>query len=433
MILFKNVKLFDGHSLIGERDVLIKNNKIQLIQNDIDEQSIPMDILHELKIINGNGKLLAPGFIDVHVHLREPGFEYKETIETGSLAAAKGGFTTICCMPNTNPVIDSIETVQSIKAKAAINNGVSVNCIAAITVSERGEDLTDFVALREAGIIALSDDGRGVQDAKVMQDAFMQAAELKIPVIIHAEDEPLAKGGHMHAGEKAEELGIKGIPSTSESVMVARDILLAEAANAHVHFAHLSAKESVRWIEHAKKMGINVTCEVTPQHLVMNDQDILEDHGNFKVNPPIRAREDQNQLISAFQSGIIDIIATDHAPHSEEEKSRGIKGSPFGMVGLETAFAVLYSKLVLQHKVSLERLLQAMTSRPAEIFGFKNGIIEPNGEANLVLVDLDKRKLVDANNFASKGKNSPFIGWELQGWPIMTIVSGEIIHEDKEV
>ncbi|OEF96153.1 dihydroorotase [Desulfuribacillus alkaliarsenatis] len=435
-VLIKNVQLFDGRQLHKSKDILIENEKIVAIEDKIDERLVENaieDNYQDIVKINAAGKLLTPGFIDMHVHLREPGFEYKETIETGSKAAAKGGFTTIACMPNTKPVTDSKEIVEYIYEKANVNNGVKVYPIGAITIGEKGQELTNFQELKDAGIIALSDDGRGVQNAKLMQEAFNNAKSLEIPIIIHAEDDSLAASGHLHDGQKAKELNIKGIPSTSESIMVARDILLAESAKAHVHFAHLSAKESVDWIEVAKAKGIHVTCEVTPQHLVMCDEDILEDHGNYKVNPPIRSNEDQNALIDALNKGVIDIIATDHAPHSDDEKNSGIEKSYFGMTGLETAFAVLYTKLVLTGKISLERVLESLTSKPAEIFNINRGHIFVGSVADMVLIDLNDKKVVEVDKFESKGKNSPFINWDLHGWPVLTMVAGKVIYKDERV
>jgi dihydroorotase len=431
-ILIKNAQHFNGIELIDKCDVLVLGELINDVAYKIDEQyarEIAEANNEEIIVIDGTDKLLSPGFIDMHVHLREPGYEYKETIESGSNSAAKGGYTTICCMPNTKPVTDNVQTVKYILNKASENNGVSVYPIGAITIGEQGEILTDFHDLYNAGVIALSDDGRGVQKASLMQQAFNQASELKLPLIIHAEDESLASGGHIHDGVKTKEFNLKGIPSSSEVVMVARDIFLAKSANAHVHFAHISAKESVDIIKWAKLQGINVTCEVTPQHLTMSDEDIKENDGRYKVNPPLRSTNDQKALIDSFNSGVIDIIATDHAPHSESEKDKGLDKSYFGMIGLETAFAVLYTKLVLKGEVSLIHLLKAMTSRPADIFKLDCGIIQKNKKADLVLIDLTAKKVVEKSQFVSKANNSPFIGWKLQGWPVMTIASGKVIYD----
>ncbi len=445
-ILVRNVQIFTGGQVSKDCfDVLIDNHQVTEIvpvqeqaHGQVQEQAIEDRWAsaeaangHEaLTVIDGSRCLLAPGFIDMHVHLREPGFEHKETIASGSLAAAKGGFTSVCCMPNTQPVVDNRQTVEYIMEKAKANNGVDVHVIGAISIGELGEKLTDFSELKKAGIIALSDDGRGVQNGKLMLDAFQQAAEHGLPVIIHAEDELLAARGHIHDGTKAKMLGITGIPSVSESVMVARDILLAKDSGCHVHFAHMSAKESIQWIGFAKQLGIRVTCEVTPQHLVLTDEDIPLNHGNYKVNPPLRSYEDREVLREAFRDGVIDIIATDHAPHTEEEKSQGIVKSPFGMVGLETAFPVLYTHLVQPGIIQLERLLDAMTNKPAELFGIECGSVQPGGTADFVLLDLQTSKAVEASDFVSKGKNSPFIGDSLCGWPILTIKSGEIIYSN---
>ena len=367
------------------------------------------------------GKLVTYGLCDVHVHLRQPGFEAKETIATGTTAAMMGGYTAVCAMPNLNPTPDSLEHIgeelKYIKDDAAIK----VYPYAAITVDRKGRQLVDMEALREYAI-AFSDDGSGVQSDEMMRKAMEEAARLDVIIAAHCEVNDLLKGGYIHDGEYCKANGHKGICSESEWGQIARDLKLAEETGCRYHVCHISTKESVEIIREAKKRGVKVTCETGPHYLVFCDED-LKDEGRFKMNPPIRSKEDRAALIEGIKDGTIDCIATDHAPHTAEEKSRGLKGSAMGVVGLETAFGVCYTHLVKTGIISMQRLVDLMCLNPRRIFG-----LEVEGEANLAIFDLDKKWTVDPNEFASMGKATPFEGMQLYGQPERLIFEGKLIE-----
>ncbi|MFD2616947.1 dihydroorotase [Terrilactibacillus laevilacticus] len=419
--LLKNGKVFINGQL-EKKDVLIKDGKIMKIEENISEDGA--------EIIDVQGKIVSPGFVDVHVHLREPGGEHKETIKTGTEAAARGGFTTVCAMPNTKPVPDRPERMKALLKKIEEDAVVHVLPYGAITQDLQGEALTDVEALKELGTFALTDDGVGVQTAGMMFEAMKAAAQYNIPVVAHCEDNSLIYGGVVHDGKFAREHGIKGIPNICEATQIARDVLLAEAAGAHYHVCHVSTKESVRVIRDAKRAGIHVTAEVTPHHLLLTEDDIPEVDTNYKMNPPLRAREDHQALIEGLMDGTIDIIATDHAPHSESEKAKPIEKAPFGIVGSETAFPLLYTHFVKEGRMTLTELLSFMTIKPAKTFNLDCGKIEVGKEADIVVIDLEKEQKIDVNQFYSKGKNTPFDGWNCIGWPIMTFVSGQLAWKE---
>lgn len=383
------------------------------------------------EVIDAAGKLVSAGFIDMHVHLRDPGFEHKEDIVTGSRSAAKGGFTTIACMPNTRPVIDKPETVKYVLDKAAAAGLVKVLPYAAITKNELGRELTDFAALKEAGAIGFTDDGVGVQNAQMMKDAMALAKSLDMPVIAHCEDDTLVEGAWASEGAFSRKHGIKGIPNESEAIHVGRDVLLAEATRVHYHVCHVSTEQSVRLIRLAKSIGVSVTAEVCPHHLLLSDEDIPGlDDANWKMNPPLRTPRDVQAVIEGLEDGTLDMIVTDHAPHSAEEKARGVDLAPFGIVGFETAFPLLYTKFVETGRWTLGFLLQRMTKDPARVFRLATGRLEQDAPADLTIVDLEGERTVDPSTFLSKSSNTPFGGWQLKGWPVATIVDGKVVWSE---
>lgn len=428
-LIIRNASVLNGNGELETKHLTIADGVITEI-TAVDEAPAPDQKNPEVQVIDAAGKLVTPGFIDMHVHLREPGFEHKETIETGSKSAARGGFTTIACMPNTRPVTDSPETVSLVLDKAKEAGLVHVLPYAAITKNELGRELTDFAALKAAGAIGFTDDGVGVQNAQMMKDAMSLAASMGMPVIAHCEDNSLVEGAPVAEGEFAKRHGLKGIPNESEAIHVGRDILLAEATGVHYHVCHVSTEQSIRLIRQAKSLGIQVTAEVCPHHLILSEEDIPGLDANWKMNPPLRSKRDVEACIEALEDGTIDIVVTDHAPHSAEEKAKGMQLAPFGIVGFETAFPLLYTKFVAEGRWSLAMLVQRMTEDPARVFGLQTGRLELGAPADLTIVDLEKEKEVNPEEFASKGRNTPFTGWKLKGWPVTTIVDGKIIWSE---
>lgn len=420
--IIQNVQLLNEEGALIEQDVKIADGKIAQIGTGLNAEGA--------KTIDGKGLLLSPGFIDVHVHLREPGGEHKETIETGTKAAAKGGYTTICAMPNTRPVPDTIENLEKVNSLIKENAKIRVLPYASITIREAGKERTNLKELKEHGAFAFTDDGVGVQEAGMMYEAMQDAAAIDMPVVAHCEDNTLIYGGAMHEGTRNKELGLPGIPSIAESVHIARDVLLAEAAGAHYHVCHVSTKESVRAIRDAKKAGIRVTGEVSPHHLLLTEDDVPGDDADWKMNPPLRAKEDRAALREGLLDGTLDFIATDHAPHTAEEKAAGIAKAPFGITGFETAFPLLYTNFVKTGDWTLKQLIDWMTAKPAEVFNMPYGTITEGAAADLVLIDLNKEQTIDRTTFVSKGKNTPFDGVTCVGWPVMTIFGGDIVWED---
>lgn len=378
------------------------------------------------QVIDASNRLLAPGFVDIHVHLREPGGEHKETIATGTAAAAAGGFTTICPMPNTRPVPDDRETLDALFKKIEETASVRVLPYAAISKNQLGQELVAFEELTDA--FAFTDDGVGVQSAAVMREAMRRAAKLGKTVVAHCEDDTL-KAGSVHEGAYSEREGLQGIPSLAESIHIARDVLIAEATGCHYHVCHVSTKESVRVIRDAKRAGIRVTAEVTPHHLVLTENDIEGQDPNFKMNPPLRSKADRAALLEGLRDGTIDCIATDHAPHAADEKALGIERAPFGITGFETAFPLLYTKLVQTNQMTLSDLVDALTRKPAALFDLPYGRLEVGAPADLVLLDLETVRPVEPKSFYSKGKNTPFAGQLLTGYPVMTLVAGKIVFK----
>ncbi|WP_374018539.1 dihydroorotase [Paenibacillus thiaminolyticus] len=421
MLVIANANILNQAGELQLADLWIEDGQIK---NIVPAGSEPAGTA---EVCDVQGKFVSAGLIDMHVHLREPGFEHKETIATGTRSAAKGGFTTIACMPNTRPVLGTPETIRSIYDKAEAEGIVKVLPYASITVNELGRELTDFAALKEAGAIGFTDDGVGVQNAQVMKDAMSLAKELDMPVIAHCEDDSLVKGRAVTEGEFARKHGLKGIPNESEAIHVGRDILLAEATGAHYHVCHVSTEQSIRLIRQAKQLGIRVTAEVCPHHLLLSDDDIPGMDPNWKMNPPLRSPRDVAACIEGLEDGTIDILVTDHAPHSEEEKAKGMELAPFGIVGLETAFPLLYTRFVATGKWTLSFLIGRMTTDPANVFGLSAGRLEPGAPADITVIDLEAEHEVNPEEFLSKGRNMPFTGWKLKGWPVMTLVDGRIV------
>lgn len=418
-ILLKNGVILNESSDLVQASVLVEDGKIAKIAPTLEEAT------HE--VIDVEGKLISPGFVDLHIHLREPGGEHKETIATGTLAAAKGGFTAVAAMPNTRPVPDTKEQLQWLNERIKETGHVRVLPYASITVREAGKELTNFKELKEAGAFAFTDDGVGVQEAKMMYEAMQQASELDMAIVAHCEDNSLIYKGCVHEGTFSKKQGLNGIPSICESVQIARDVLLAEAANVHYHVCHISTKESVRVVRDAKKAGIRVTCEVTPHHLLLSDLDIPGNDANYKMNPPLRSIEDKQALIAGLLDGTIDFIATDHAPHTAEEKAEGMELAPFGIVGLETAFPLLYTNFVKTGIITLKQLIDYLATKPAETFNLPYGTLAEGSIADLTVIDLNHEEEIDASTFVSKGKNTPFNGWKCAGWPVLTIVDGKTV------
>lgn len=401
------------------QDIRVENGKIVEMAETIASDG---------EVIDAAGKLITPGFVDVHVHLREPGGEHKETIETGTKAAARGGFTAVMPMPNTRPVPDSVKVLEDINKRIEETAHVKVLPYASITTRQLGEELTDFQALKESGAFAFTDDGVGVQSANMMFEAMKQAAEIDMAIVAHTEDNTLIRGGAIHEGDASKRLDIPGIPSVCESTQIARDVLLAEATGCHYHVCHVSTKESVRVIRDAKRAGIRVTAEVTPHHLVLDDSDITGPDTNFKMNPPLRGAEDRAALIEGLLDGTIDFIATDHAPHAEYEKDAEITVAPFGIVGSENAFQLLYTKCVMPGIFTLAQLVDWLTVKPARTFNLEMGELKVGRYADITLIDLKKEYTLDKDEFLSKSKNTPFHGEALTSDIYMTIVDGNIVY-----
>lgn len=418
-ILINALRIIKDNELVSCA-VLIENGLIQDIQDH------PHFNFAEAELIDVKGALVTSGLIDLHVHLREPGFTHKETIKTGTQAAARGGFTTICAMPNTNPTPDTVEKLTHFYERVKKDALVRVLAYAPITTGLKSTQQVDQAALIQAGAIAFTNDGVGVQDAHTMFEAMKQAAPNETIIAAHAEDDTLKYGGVMHEGSINQKLNLPGIPSVCESSQVARDLILAEAAEARYHVCHVSAKETVRVIRDAKKAGIKVSAEVTPHHLLLSDQDITQDDANYKMNPPLRGKADQEALIQGLLDGTIDCIASDHAPHTCDEKKVGMLKAPFGIIGLEYGFALLYTHFVLNGIFTLEALINWMSSKPAAIFGLQVGGLQIGASADLALFDLETEIQIP-ETFVSRSSNSPFIGKTVRGDAVMTLVNGKIV------
>lgn len=422
-MLIKGGRCFVDGRLI-DTDVLIKDGKIQALgKNLVAEDSVD-------KLIDASGKLVAPGLVDVHVHFRDPGLTYKETVETGSKAAAHGGFTTVGAMPNVDPVPDTPEKMRQMIKHNQQTGVVHVAQYSSVTVNRQGDQPVDFQAMKDAGAFAFSNDGSGIQTAGTMYRAMEGAAKVGLPLAAHVEDNSLLFGGVITAGKRAEELGLPGAPSVSESAQVARDLVLAKATGVHYHICHVSTKESVELVRLAKKEGVNVTCEVTPHHLLLADKDIPANNSYFKMNPPLRHEEDRQAVIEGLLDGTIDMIATDHAPHSRKEKPQDdMRGAANGITGSETAFEMLYTKFVRPGIFSLAQLLNWLSAVPAEEFGLDQaGHLEPGKPADIAIFDLNTERKITEDSYLSKGVNSPFTGQRVYGTTDLTLVDGKVAY-----
>jgi dihydroorotase len=425
-LLIKGGRVVDpANDIDAVMDVLIEDGIISAVQVNILDR--------EGTVIDAAGKIVCPGFIDMHVHLREPGFEYKEDIATGTRAAAVGGFTTVCCMPNTNPVIDNAAVATFVRERAAKAGVVNVLPIGCISKAQAGHELTEMADLVAAGCVAVSDDGKPVSDASLMRNALDYAKMFDLPVLSHCEERSFTKNGQMHEGYFSILYGLKGIPAAAEELMVGRDIKLAEMTDAHVHICHASTRGSMELIREAKSRGLKVTAEVTPHHLVLTDEIVGDYDADTKVNPPLRSEEHLQALLQGLLDGTVDCIATDHAPHHLESKDCEYDLAAFGISGLETAAAVVMDGLVNKGWLDLVRMVELFTIGPADVLGIDKGTLDVGTDADITILDPELTKVVNPAEFYSKGKNTPFKGQILTGWPWMTIVKGKMVAREGKI
>lgn len=403
-------------------DVLIENGKVISIGN---QDAADADL-----VIDATDLLVVPGLVDIHVHFRDPGLEYKETIQTGSLSAAAGGFTSVVCMPNTKPAIDKVETLEYVLQTGLKDGAVKVYSSAAITYGIEGQELTDMESLHKAGAVTFTDDGKTVMDPKLVYEAFCKAAELDVPISSHCEDHHLITQGSMHRGKVSNQMNDPGIPSLGEELIIARDLLFAEETGAKLHIQHVSTARGVQLIREAKSRGVRVTAEGAPHHFSITDEQVLSCGTMAKVNPPLRPSQDVEAVIQGLVDGTLDAIATDHAPHSLEEKSRPLKEAPFGMVGLETAVGLTFTYLVHNGKLPIMEAVAKWTSYPAKIMGLPAGKLEVGLDADITILDPHKEWMVEPEAFYSKSKNTPFTGMKLKGKAVLTMVNGNVVYDE---
>ena len=424
-LLIRQGRLVDPVGGIGGvMDILLEDGKVAVIGSDIRER--------DAEIIDARGLTVCAGLVDMHVHLREPGFEYKETVETGAAAAAHGGFTSIACMPNTRPVTDSPEGIDLVKQKAAQACGVHVWPIGAVSKGQKGQELTDFEALKGAGAVALSDDGVPVQNANLMRDGLILAHRQNLTILSHCEDADMVNNYAVNEGRISRQLRINGRPAIAEELMVARDAMLAEETGAAVHICHISTAKSVAIVRRYKRNGVQITCETCPQYFSLTEDEILTQGTMARVNPPLRTRADVEAIIEGLKDGTIDAIATDHAPHSAEEKAKALTEAPSGMVGLETALGVTLTYLYHTKEMPLSDILRKMTINPACILRLPTkGRLSIGADGDMVIFDPAEEWTVDPERFASKGRNTPFAGKKLKGKVKYTIVGGKVVYQDK--
>ena len=403
------------------QDILIEDGKIVLIERGLEAEAD--------QVIDASGLAVSPGLVDMHVHLRDPGLTYKEDIITGSNAAARGGITAMACMANTSPTVDCPEQVQYVLDRANQGSGVQIFPIAALSKGLRGEEPTDADALKKAGAIALSDDGNNVDNANLMRDVLIQAGQLDIPVLCHCEDTSMVEGRAVNEGSVSRQLWLEGRPAIAEELVVMRDAMLAEETGARVHICHISTAKAVDIVRRMKKKGIHITCETCPQYFTLTEDEVLVQGSLARVNPPLRTAQDVKGIIAGLKDGTIDAIATDHAPHSAEEKARPLTRAPSGMVGLETSLAVTLTALYHTGKMELTEIVRRMTVNPASILGLSKGRLALGNDADIVIFDPNEEWTVDPEQFASKGRNTPFAGWKVKGRVKYTIVGGTVIYE----
>ena len=403
-------------------DILIVDGYIREIKPNLE--------ISDAKVIDLTGLTVTPGLIDMHVHFRDPGYEYKEDIESGSMSAAAGGFTAVACMPNTIPPIDNSALVEYVKTKASKVGKVKVLPIGCVSKGQRGEEITEMGDMAKAGAVAFSDDGRPIANSSLMRKAMVYAAMFDKVIIDHCEDPSLFEGGQINEGRVSTLLGLAGIPRASEEIMVARDILLAREMQTPVHIAHISTKGAVELVRWAKQEGVRVTCEVAPHHLTLTEEAVMGYNTYAKVNPPLRTQEDIDALLEGLSDGTIDAIATDHAPHHVDEKDVEFDKAAFGMVGLETALGVILTKVVGKKGITLNTVIQKMTHGPAKVLGLDMGTLKAGNLADITVIDLEREWTVDKDKFFSKGRNTPFHGLKLKGKAVMTIVDGKIVYSE---
>jgi len=426
-LLIRNGRVVDpSQSLDQGMDVLIEDGQISALSEKLEAPP-------RTNVFDAAGLVVAPGFIDAHVHLREPGFEYKETIESGSRAAVAGGFTAVCCMPNTNPVNDEPSVTRFIKERAAQVDLAHVYPVGALSKGQAGTELAEIGEMVREGAVAVSDDGRPVMNAQLMRRALEYTRSFGVPVLAHEENIDLADGGSMHEGEVASRIGLKGIPGAAEEVMVARDVLLSELTGGHVHLCHLSTRGSLELVRMAKRKALTVTCEVTPHHFTLSDEDVARSNydPNWKMSPPLRSKADVQAVLQAIYDGAVDAIVSDHAPHHQDEKDLDFSEAPCGIVGLETSISLALDRLVHGRVIGLLQLVRLMSTSPAQIFRLPGGTLRQGAPADVTILDLQSRVKVDPGNFRSLSRNTPYGGMKLKGAAVATVVGGRIAWQRK--
>lgn len=421
--LLKGARVIDpGQDLDSTKDVLIVDGCIADVKEKIE--------ISDAEVTDLSGMIVTPGLIDIHAHFREPGYEYKEDIESGSRSAAAGGFTAVACMPNTKPPIDNAALVEFVKSRASKAGKIKILPIGCVSKGQEGKEITEMGDMAQAGAVAFSDDGKPVADSSLMRKAMVYASMFDRVIIDHCEDPALFEDGQINEGRVSTLLGLTGIPAAAEEIMVARNILLAREMGTAVHIAHISTKGSVELIRKAKSKGVRVTCEVTPHHLTLTEEAVIGYDTNAKVNPPLRTQEDLKALLEGLKDGTIDAIATDHAPHHFDEKDLEFDKAAFGLVGLETALGLVLTKIVREGGLSLDTAVKKMTSGPAGVLGLDLGTLKIGTPADITVIDPNLVWTVDKDKLSSKGRNTPFNGWELKGKAVMTIVDGKTVYQD---